>query len=347
MRCVTLSVLVAAAVLASCSEPAAPRDALSAESAPSIQIIDLGTVPGGARSEAYGISPNGLIAGSSADLVNSGGHPVIWNHGVLQYLGSPGDYGEAYGVRFDGMAVGRDLRLNRAVRWSGGQVTVLPGLLGGNLSIARAINANGLIVGQSNRATVSGAQRARAVRWKDGVVKDLGTLGGKASSAFAINQAGKIVGYSNAINGDAHGFVWDHGTMTDLGALPGCGSAASAINDSSDVVGTGWGSIASGCNRALLWKRGQVIALGTLPGDISSGATGINRSGDIVGWSGDGPGYYIGMRAFRWRQGVMTDLGTLPGGDFSTATAISTAGEIVGYSTSATGQWHAVKWVVK
>ena len=43
----------------------------------------------------------------------------------------------------------------------------------------------------------------------------------------------------------------------------------------------------------------------------------------------------------------MTDLGTLPGGDFSLATAITNAGEIVGYSTAATGQWHAVKWVVR
>jgi probable HAF family extracellular repeat protein len=55
--------------------------------------------------------------------------------------------------------------------------------------------------------------------------------------------------------------------------------------------------------------------LGTLPGDVSSGAKDINNKGQVVGQSCD---INQNCRAFLWQNGMMTDLNTLvPGGGVS------------------------------
>jgi probable HAF family extracellular repeat protein len=72
--------------------------------------------------------------------------------------------------------------------------------------------------------------------------------------------------------------------------------------------------------------------LGTLPGDASSQANGINASDQAVGWSGTADGSM--SRAFLWQNGAMSDLNTLiPSGSgwiLTTATAINDAGQIAG-----------------
>jgi probable HAF family extracellular repeat protein len=73
--------------------------------------------------------------------------------------------------------------------------------------------------------------------------------------------------------------------------------------------------------------------LGTLPGGAGSTATGINASGQIVGYSGTAD---VSNHAFLYSNGIMTDLGTL-GGNSSAATAINSHGEVVGYADSASG----------
>ena len=77
--------------------------------------------------------------------------------------------------------------------------------------------------------------------------------------------------------------------------------------------------------------------LGTLGGTYSV-ATGINNSGQIVGYADTASGQ---THAFLYSGGTMTDLGTLPGGTYSFATGINNNGQIVGYSTTASGQTHA------
>jgi len=82
-----------------------------------------------------------------------------------------------------------------------------------------------------------------------------------------------------------------------------------------------------------------ITDLGTL-GGTNSDATGINASGQVVGYS-ELPGGTT--HAFLWQNGTMTDLGTL-GGTHSYASGINSAGQIVGRSFTTGGVEHAFLW---
>jgi probable HAF family extracellular repeat protein len=81
--------------------------------------------------------------------------------------------------------------------------------------------------------------------------------------------------------------------------------------------------------------------LGTL-GGTSSGASGINASGQVVGVSETAGGTYD---AFLYYEGVMTDLNSLlPAGsdwDLEVAAAINDSGQIAGYGINPQGQTDA------
>src|SRR5437868_2271722 len=85
-------------------------------------------------------------------------------------------------------------------------------------------------------------------------------------------------------------------------------------------------------------QAGYVITdLGTL-GGASSGAFGVNSSGQVVGYA-----YLAGdasYHAFLYGNGHMTDLGTL-GGSFSIAFAVNDMGQVTGYGETPTGSNHA------
>ena len=78
-------------------------------------------------------------------------------------------------------------------------------------------------------------------------------------------------------------------------------------NDSGQAVG--WSGLKARWNiepeatLAVAWHNGQPQVLGTLAGDSSSQALGINNVGQVVGWSG--------QRAFLWQSGAMLDLQAL------------------------------------
>ena len=68
------------------------------------------------------------------------------------------------------------------------------GTLGGNFSMATAINDEGQVVGQAN---LQGDLASHAFTWRDGIMTDLGTLpGDKNSRAITIDSDGQIYGYS-------------------------------------------------------------------------------------------------------------------------------------------------------
>src|SRR5215470_4037019 len=97
------------------------------------------------------------------------------------------------------------LRQVRAVLWdTGGKIHDL-GTLGGNGSVAWAINNSGQVTGNALNGIPDdfngfgdfgqvGATQTHAFLWQNGVMRDLGTLGGPDSGPFDINQRGNVVG---------------------------------------------------------------------------------------------------------------------------------------------------------
>lgn len=82
--------------------------------------------------------------------------------------------------------------------------------------------------------------------------------------------------------------------------------------------------------------------LGTLPGDYASVAMGINRHGDVVGWSA-GP---AGTRAFVFTDAAgMSALPAPTGRPVTTARSVNASGAVVGTaSAGGTDIGHAVRW---
>lgn len=108
-----------------------------------------------------------------------------------------------------------------------GNLHLLPSL-GGDLTIPRAANAEGQVVGTSAVRDVpdrrSGAEKVlRAFIWSDlEGMTELPSLAGGYTEALAVSESGLVVGTSLDADGRQSGFVWEQGLILNLNdLLPG------------------------------------------------------------------------------------------------------------------------------
>lgn len=247
--------------------------------------------------------------------------------------------------------------------WQNGVMTPLL-TLGGRNGLASTINNQGVVAGAAENTTRDpdcGAPQQfqfRPVFWQNGKVQELPTPPGDTNGVvFAINDNGQMVGTSGPCRDldpisvtyvrQKHAMLWQNGQFTDLGSLGGgagtspFGNLALALNNQGQVVGHA-NLKGEQANHAFLWTQPTGMKdLGTLPGDIGSGALGINDKGEIVGVSAD-PDFNI--RAVRWVNGVPIDLNTLvdgkPGLRLLLAGSINVRREIIGNAVTSSGETH-------
>lgn len=168
---------------------------------------------------------------------------------------------------------------------------------------------------------------------------------GMAAGANGLNDEGKLVGNQTIWTLDQgrptgvrrSAFLYYQGTLTDLTATLGIGSA-NGINQQGDIAG------ATTAMQACVYRNGQMVTIGALPGDRFSRAIGINAAGAVVGESFDqeDAGAFslsalqfsqppqIVPRAFLYAGGQLVDLNSQAKYAMSRAWAINAAGQVLG-----------------
>ena len=267
------------------------------------ELIDLGSLPGRARSRATAINNGGEIIGfASARRNESDGHAFLYSNGRMTDLhpavsfGGVASFATAINKHGDiaGDATTRDELEDRCFVYRRGLLRQL-GNFGGTFCQAGGINNHGRTVGAS---TLAGDDHAHAYL-DDGVTtRDLGTLGsGQDSEAFGINAADAVVGDSFITpDGPTHAFQYRNGVMTDIHAANlDRHSLAFAINRRGQVVGFSFPELVDTFpgNFAVVWNHGVPTDLnGLIPPDsgwVLYRAAAINDHGEIVGVGLHGP----------------------------------------------------------
>ena len=208
------------------------------------------------------------------------------------------------------------------------------GNLGGDESVAYALNDRGQIVGGADTGVrgQDGEFDTFVFLWSGGTKHKISALPGRHYYAAGIDDRGQIVGAYSARpqSGTFTPFLYANGKMRLLGALPRSGGAlaiseAYAINGSGLVVGLSNG-------QAFSWQNGRMRGLPMPPRFTTTTAFAANDRGQIVG-SGVGPGgTFFRSHALLWQGRRVTDLGTLPGFGDTEAHGINARGQVVGWT---------------
>ncbi|MBZ5560498.1 MAG: Ig-like domain repeat protein [Acidobacteriia bacterium] len=250
-------------------------------------IADLGLPCADCSATALGINDNDQVVGMTN--VPGGYRGFLWQNGAFTLLPPlPADQNSiARAINIHGAIVGQSISPNgtsQPVMWVNGVPQGL-GVFGGNpFGSAFGINDAGQVVGQA--AVADGG--LHAFLWQGGVMTDLGQPAdpgacGDLSSATAINGAGEIAGWILTNDCRYVALRWIAGVRQELPPLAPANqySVPAGINSAGDIVGNA--TNANGAVRAVLWRNGAILDLGTL---LSySLALGINDTGVIVGRS--------------------------------------------------------------
>ena len=208
------------------------------------------------------------------------------------------------------------------------------GTLGGDYTMANAVNPAGQVVGWS---PIGSCRRNRcpplhAFLWENGSMQDLGTLpGGTSSSAWGINDLGLVVG-DGSIGGNGRAWFWT--AQCGMVALPEPAGATStrafSVSNAGLVAGKGYTSTNA---LLLVWTVSPAACLATAP-EILAVSSPTSPTGAHVEISETGRvanlNAYYDRDAAGWHR---TEFGSWPG-----SYAVDIAGDgrtIVGSSTRA------------
>jgi len=238
-----------------------------------------------------------------------------------------------------------------------------------NCSNAQAVNGSMEITGQSENGLIdplTGTKEVRAVLWKDGQMRELGTLGGNDSLANQINSRGQITGaalngildpfsiyyfqFFNSSNGtQTRAFLWEKGQMKDLGTLGGPDAAGIFVNEHGQVAGASYLNSTPNATTGVptedpfLWTKDKgMIDLGRLGGTFGFPIA-LNNRGQVVGQSNIAGDQVADP--FLWDGEKLIDLYTSTlGGSPLTAEALNDAGEVAGVATFPNRPFDAYVW---
>nr|WP_042193155.1 hypothetical protein [Kibdelosporangium sp. MJ126-NF4]CEL20599.1 PKD domain protein [Kibdelosporangium sp. MJ126-NF4]CTQ89510.1 PKD domain protein [Kibdelosporangium sp. MJ126-NF4] len=308
---------------------------------------DLGTLPGGNLSWAYGINEGGVVTGYSEDASGKS-HAVRWDRsGKISDLGLLPGYAESMGftINNSGVVAGRayngHVTSERATVWdAAGTIKELPTLPGAKLNRSYALNDHGTVVGVSSNSL----NVFQAVRWNtDGTLTKLrGPQAGEPfSGASWVNIHGVTSGFwgTEALlwgpEADPTPRVLENLTLASGPTI----DKAYAVNDNGLAVGA---AVDKGAfSHPVRWtKEGKVSELKLLPGDVGGAAYGISNDGYINGYSMNAVGVH---RAVRWSPdgtiALLVDV-TVP----SEGYMINESSTVVGVTTTRNNKIHAAVW---
>lgn len=306
-------------------------------------VAGTATVSGGIR-QPLAINGSGKILGAcSPCLVFDPASGTLSN---VQAMANGGTLSLAIGLNSSGQVAGVASALGPVIRNADGTAVAL-GVPAGYLP-ARPLALNDLGVSAGfvrDPAFTDGMCTQRAVQWDaTGQPRLLGSLPGTTtpwSVAHGVNRLGQAVGRSAVapaacgLASMGHAVLFTPTGPKDLHhpslppVKPGLSSQANAINDQGLAVGwfpTG-GTYGNQVNRAIVWNTVNDSFLPMGSGTLSSGLTGINHSGTVVGY--EGTNAMVGDAT----TGTWADLNTLvpnkpAGWLLRKAVAINDAGQI-------------------
>jgi probable HAF family extracellular repeat protein len=303
------------------------------------RMTDLGTF-GGIRSSATIVDNAGDVFGVS-QTTQGLSHAFEYQNGTITDLGNYvgaqlysaplgiDSAGEILIAKFGLPSTGNSP--DRVGLLKNGQFTDI-GTLGGSLTRAFGMNANGEVVGYSTTDSTNSVSAAFA--YDDGVMTNLAAVPGVLatatySEADGVSANGLVAGtYSTAGNFFSHAFLYANGKTTDIGTLGGSGIEITNVAADGTIYGNS--NTAAGVYHAFKYVNGTMTDLGSLGG--TNGGSSVNASNDAgraVGGSStavDGQNHPVIFSS----QGL-TDLGTL-GGKSGYAQAINSFGTVVGSS---------------
>lgn len=226
-----------------------------------------------------------------------------------------------------GFAFGNNFVVSQAFIWRPDTGMQPLAGLGGDASLAQAINTDGTAVGWAYDA----AGLLHAVRWSaTGTLTDLNPPTG-ISEALGINDAGDVVGWVFPNGGSAsHAYLWRHdGVEIDLQTLGGPGSQAFSVNDALAIIGVS-DQTSPRPPTAFIWRPATGMR-GLRLGSNSEGLA-INDRGRSVGLRVVDAGV-VGLTRLGGVIEILPDLAPEKG-PFSGPTGINRCGTIVGSSAS-------------